>query len=148
VCHYCGTKTYSSFQVKFVFEQRANFPFGDKGDVTKGTIPVTVFKDYFYPGKVWRPEYMTAIERKKANELKEGPASIQSESLRFSQIMDGRFEANASSKQNDKKTVDHRGKKDEDQSILDEHDSESVQSVRFADLLSLRNPDPRELKEK
>lgn len=92
VSFYCGTSKYSSYQIKFVFQQHAVFPTEDKSDTSTGHIPVTVFKDKFYPGKVWRPEYMTQIERHKQEDLdkEKGPMSHKSESLRFSAIMDGK----------------------------------------------------------
>lgn len=92
VVFYCGHAKYSSFQIKFVFQHKAVYEPGiDKSEVDKGYIPILKFKDLFYPGRVWRPEYMNEIDKiKAALDEKEKSFDIESESMRISTIMQGR----------------------------------------------------------
>ena len=49
VSFYCKDR-FSSYQIKFVFQQNAIYPPGvEKSEVEKAHIPITKFKDVFYP---------------------------------------------------------------------------------------------------
>ena len=94
VCNYCGNSTFSSWQVNRVFQEYADYPKGvSKSEVAKGHIPILRFKDAFYPGRPWKPEYMNEIERQKMLKDKKDAgvkSDDMSESMKLSDIMAGK----------------------------------------------------------
>lgn len=94
VCNFCGNSKFSTWQVNRVFQEYAEYPKGvSKSEVAKGHIPILTFKDTFYPGRPWKPEYMTEIERQKMLKDKKDTgvkSDDMSESMKLSDIMAGK----------------------------------------------------------
>ena len=93
---FCGADRFSGSQIKFVFKDLARGLDGTNQATLQGAyIPIRDFKERFYPGRSWEPQFDAQSEERRRLEAmaNDDASSATSKSVAVSTIMQGKTNA-------------------------------------------------------